>query len=62
MTWGAFYMYYKCPKCGKKFKSELGVMEEMGKRFGQCPDCKIDSEFIKEGQKTKDDLDYEEVD
>ena len=55
MTWGALYMYYKCPKCGKQFKYALDVMTEFGEEFGCCPDCGEMGTYIKEGARTKDD-------
>ena len=61
MTWGALYMYYKCPKCGKQFKYALDVMTEFGEEFGCCPDCGEMGTYIQEGARTKDDLEYEEV-
>ena len=53
MSWGALYFYYKCPKCGKLFK--------YGDDFGCCPYCGSMGTYIKEGARTIDDLDYEEV-
>lgn len=62
MTWGAFYMYYACPKCGKKFKYAIDLLDVAGEQFGQCPNCKLEGTFIKEGPNTPDSLEYEEVD
>lgn len=61
MTWGALYMYYKCPDCGKKFKYAIDLIPEFGDEFGCCPDCGTMGTYIKEGAITKDDLEYEEV-
>jgi len=61
MTWGALYMYYRCPKCGKKFKYALDVLPEFGDDFGHCPDCGTMGVYEKEGARTPDDLDYFEV-
>ena len=30
-------MYYHCPDCGKKFKSELGLVAELGGRKKAVP-------------------------
>lgn len=62
MTWGAFYMYYQCPQCAKKFKFAIDLLDEAGERFGKCPDCNVEGTFIKEGPNTEDSLDYEEID
>lgn len=62
MTWGAFYMYYQCPQCGKKFKYAIDLLNEMGDQFGKCPICNIEGTFIKEGPNTPDSLEYEETD
>lgn len=61
MTWGALYMYYKCPECGKQFKYAIDLIPEFGDEFGCCPDCGTAGTYIKEGARTKDDLEYEEV-
>lgn len=62
MTWGPCFMYYHCPQCGKKFKSELGLLAELGDRFGTCPACGAAGCFEKEGARIPNDLEYEEVD
>lgn len=61
MTWGALYFYYKCPNCGKQFKYAIDLMTEFGDEFGNCPDCSAAGTYIKEGARTPDDLEYEEV-
>lgn len=61
MTWGAFYMYYQCPDCGKKFRFALDLLNEMGESFGRCPVCSAEGTFIKEGPASRDSLDFEEV-
>ena len=60
MTWGAYYMFYRCPKCGKKFKYTL---EDMTKPwFGKCPDCQQDGELVGETKELPADAeDYEWV-
>jgi len=61
MTWGALYFYYKCPDCGKQFKYAIDLMSEFGDDFGKCPVCETPGTYIKEGARTPDDLEYEEV-
>lgn len=61
MTWGALYFYYKCPNCGKRFKYAIDLMSEFGDDFGKCPKCETAGTYIKEGARTPDDLEYEEV-
>jgi len=55
-------MYYHCPDCGKKFKSELGLLADLGDRFGRCPDCGAMGEFETQSARTLNDSEYEEVD
>ena len=54
-------MYYRCPKCGKKFKYATDLIPEFGDDFGKCPDCGTMGVFEKEGARTPDDLSYTEV-
>ncbi|MCI6019901.1 MAG: excinuclease ATPase subunit [Clostridiales bacterium] len=61
MTWGALYFYYKCPACGKQFKYAIDLMAEFGDDFGKCPYCETMGTYVKEGARTPDDLEYEEV-
>lgn len=61
MSWGALFFYYKCPECGKLFKYATDLISEFGDDFGRCPHCKSMGTYIKEGARTIDDLDYEEV-
>ena len=61
MSWGALYLYYKCPACGKQFKYALDLLPEFGDDFGKCPDCGQMGTYVKEGARAKDDLLYEEV-
>lgn len=37
MTWGPYYFFYECPKCGKKYRWLLDDMNE--EAFSNCPDC-----------------------
>ena len=55
-------MYYHCPRCGKKFKSELGLLAALGENFGQCPECGIDGEFEFQNARVPNDAEYEEID
>lgn len=61
MSWGALYFYYICPKCGKLFKYSIDLIGEYGEDFGKCPACEERGRFVKEGARTLDDLEYEEV-
>ncbi len=49
MTWGAYFMFYECPECGKKFRYELDDISE--ESFGRCPDRHVMGTFVGE---TKD--------
>ncbi|MDC7301078.1 MULTISPECIES: excinuclease ATPase subunit [Agathobacter] len=55
-------MYYICPNCGKKFKYALDMIPEFGDDYGKCPVCGTMGTYEKDGARTKDDADYEEVD
>jgi len=61
MTWGALFMCYECPKCGKKFRYDLGMMAEDGPDFGTCPNCGTAGKYIKEGPVSKEIMEYEEA-
>ena len=37
MSWGAFWMFYRCPVCRKKFKYATDIIEQQN--FGTCPIC-----------------------
>lgn len=54
-------MYYHCPDCGRRFKYAVDLIPEMGGRFGCCPVCGSAGVFEKDGARTPDDLEYEEV-
>jgi hypothetical protein len=54
-------MCYVCPKCGKKFKYELGRMDEFGPRFGECPVCGTMGKFDHDGPRNGEDAVFEEV-
>ena len=62
MSWGPCFMYYHCPDCEKKFKYELGLLAELGDRFGRCPDCGAMGDFETQSARTLNDMEYEEVD
>ena len=61
MSWGACFMYYRCPDCGKKFKSATDMIPVLGPEFGQCPVCGVPGVLEKEGARTPDDAEYEEI-
>lgn len=61
MSWGACFLYYHCPSCGKKFKYATDMIPVFGPQFGECPDCGVPGALEKEGARTKDDRDYEEI-
>ena len=54
-------MYYHCDTCGHKFKYALDLMTEFGEEFGRCPRCHGMGVYEKDGARTVDDFDYEEV-
>lgn len=49
MTWGSYWMFFNCPKCGKKYRWALEELPDP--LFGKCPDCRIDGKLVAE---TKD--------
>lgn len=49
MTWGAYFMFYDCPQCGRKFRCETADLSDPD--FGFCPDCHAEGVFAGE---TKD--------
>ena len=51
MTWGTYYFFYECPKCGKKFRHELEFASD--ENFGMCPDCKVMGTFVGETKDNK---------
>ena len=61
MSWGPCFFYYHCPVCGKKFKYATDLIPELGPRFGLCPECGAEGVLEKEGARTPDDLEYEEI-
>ena len=49
MTWGTYYFFYDCPRCGKKYRWCTEVLSDP--EFGECPDCHVEGTFVGE---TKD--------
>ena len=39
MTWGTYFMFYECPKCGRKYRWELVDLSDP--QFGCCPGCGV---------------------
>ena len=50
MTWGPGFMYYHCPKCGRKFKYAIDLIPEFGDDFGHCPVCDEPGIYEKDGE------------
>ena len=44
-----------------KFKNAVDLIQELGPRFGCCPVCGAEGILEKEGARTPDDLEYEEI-
>lgn len=61
MTWGPYFMYYICPKCGKKFKYALDMLACEADTFGKCPQCGMAGVFEQDGARIQRDNLYEEV-
>lgn len=61
MTWGPCFMYYHCPKCGKKFKYDTALIPVFGEDFGYCPDCKVEGTYEFDGARGPKDAEYEEI-
>lgn len=60
MTWGPYWMFYKCHKCENKFKYSFEDIHLP--KFGKCPTCKEDAELVGETKDSPTDAqDYEEV-
>jgi DNA-directed RNA polymerase subunit RPC12/RpoP len=60
MTWGPYWMFYKCNKCKKKYKYSLEDIQSP--RFGKCPTCKEEGKLVAESKDAPADApDYEEV-
>lgn len=61
MSWGVSFMYYHCAQCGLKFKYALDLISQFGDEFGQCPNCKLQGVYEKDGARTPDDSSYTEI-
>ena len=61
MSWGPCFFYYHCPSCGRRFKYSTDLIPDFGARFGLCPKCGVEGVLEKEGARTPDDLEYEEI-
>jgi len=60
MSWGAYWMFYLCPACSTKFKSETGFIQE--EQFGKCPNCRSAGVLTGEsGCMPPDFMEYEEI-
>ena len=62
MTWGAYYMFYECPECGRKYRWALEDMSDQ--TFGECPDCHMmgilrgESKDISQGEAKFEEYEY----
>ena len=61
MSWGPSFFYFRCSVCGKKFKYAADMIPEFGPQFGNCPVCGLPGQYLCDGARIPDDLDYEEV-
>ncbi len=61
MSWGVFWMFYRCPACGKKFKSGTDTITDPS--FGKCPVCHTEGVLVAESGDTypADANDYEDT-
>ena len=61
MSWGVYWMFYRCPACGKKFKSGADTITEP--EFGLCPHFHTEGELVGESGKVSppDANDYEDT-
>lgn len=46
MTWGPYFFFYDCPRCGKHYRWLLDDMNEP--EFGECSHCHIQGELVGE--------------
>ena len=62
MTWGPYFMFYECPKCGRKYRWELVDLSDP--QFGCCPGCGSmgmlvgESKDIKQGERKYEEFEY----
>ena len=61
MSWGQSFFYYRCSTCGKQFKYAADMIPVFGPQFGSCPVCGQPGEYLYDGARTPDDLEFEEV-
>ena len=61
MSWGVFWMFYRCPNCGKKFKSGADTITDPA--FGRCPACHTEGVLVGESSRDypPDANDYEDT-
>ena len=54
-------MFYRCPNCGKKFKSGADTITDPA--FGRCPACHTEGELVGESSRDypPDANDYEDT-
>lgn len=62
MSWGVYWLFYRCPICGKRFKSGADTITQP--EFGQCPRCRVEGVLVGESGKgaPPDANDYEDTD
>jgi len=61
MSWGSCFIYYHCSQCKKQFKYAVEMIPDFGERFGLCPVCGVPGVYEKDGARTTDDCEYDEV-
>jgi diphthamide biosynthesis protein 3 len=49
MSWGVYWLFYRCPNCGKLFKSGADTISEP--EFGKCPACHAEGTLVGESGK-----------
>ena len=61
MSWGVYWMYYRCPTCQARFKSGADTITDAA--FGRCPRCGADGLLVGESGKVipPEDRDYEDT-
>lgn len=60
MSYGAYFMFYQCQKCGKKFKYSLDADKQ--ELFGQCDVCHVVGTIVGEGCNEPDNkMEYEDI-
>lgn len=51
MSWGGYFFFYDCLKCGKKYRWQMEDMNEL--TFGQCPVCHAEGKLVGETKDVK---------